>query len=181
MIYHVITCLILFVGTVNSFNALQSSALKKYDTSCKKNSSGRKDSFFELAMSSSSSSNLSRRQIGELVIAAGGLGGSFIATRENKPTDYGLFGILPVGPYKTKKTVFETLVGGELWTATQKFGILNVQVPLRMTIIKLEGGGLFIYDPVAATPEVVSYIRDLEKVYGPVKHIVLGSVVRRIS
>lgn len=129
-----------------------------------------------LQMSSTSSSNLSRRQVGELIVAGVGLGGSFIATRENKPSDYGLFGVLPVGPYKTKYSVFETLDEGQLWTVTQKFGILDVQVPLRMTILKLEGGGLFIYDPVAATPEVVSYIHDLEKIHGPVKHIVLGSV-----
>ena len=53
---------------------------------------------------------------------------------------------------------------------------MNVQVPLRMTVIKLSGGGLFVYDPIAATPELLSYVKDLEKQHGPVKHIVLGSV-----
>lgn len=85
-------------------------------------------------------------------------------------------GFFQLGRTKQKNTVFDTLEDGKIWTATQKFGILNVQVPLRMTIVKLEGGGLFIYDPVAATPEVVSFVRDLEKIHGPVKHIVLGSV-----
>ena len=45
-----------------------------------------------------------------------------------------------------------------------------------MTVIKLSDGGLFVYDPIAATPELLSYMKDLEKKYGPVKHIVLGSV-----
>jgi len=119
---------------------------------------------------------VSRRQIGELTIASIGLGTSFLGTRENKPTDYGLWGILPIGPYKTKKTIIETIVPDQIWTLDQKFGILNVQVPTRTTIIKLSGGGLFVYDPIAATPECLSFIRELEKEHGAVRHIVLGSV-----
>jgi Domain of unknown function (DUF4336) len=81
---------------------------------------------------------LSRRQIFELCIATIGLGGSYIGTREVKDTDYGLWGILPVGTYKSKPTIMETIVPNTIWTMDQKFGILNVQVPLRMTIIKLK-------------------------------------------
>ena len=44
-----------------------------------------------------------RRQTLELAFGALGLGTTFAATRENKPTDYGLWGILPIGTYKTKK------------------------------------------------------------------------------
>ena len=117
-----------------------------------------------------------RRQTIELAVAALGLGTSFAATRENKPTDYGLWGVLPIGPYKTKQTIIEEVVPNKIWTLDQKFGILNVQVPVRMTVIKLSTGGLFVYDPIAATPECVSFMRDLEKEHGPVKHIVLGSV-----
>jgi hypothetical protein len=125
---------------------------------------------------SSKESLPTRRQTIELAVAALGLGTSFAATRENKPTDYGLYGVLPIGPYKTKKTIMETIVPGKIWTMDQKFGILNVQVPVRMTIVKLSTGGLFVYDPIAATPECVSFVRELEKEHGPVKHIVLGSV-----
>lgn len=117
-----------------------------------------------------------RRQTIELAVGALGLGTSFAASRENKPTDYGLWGILPIGPYKTKKTIMETIVPDKIWTMDQKFGILNVQVPIRMTVVKLSSGGLFVYDPIAATPECVSFVRELEKVHGKVKHIVLGSV-----
>ncbi len=117
-----------------------------------------------------------RRQTIELAVAALGLGTSFAATRENKPTDYGLYGVLPIGPYKTKTAIMDEIVPGKIWTVDQKFGILNVQVPVRMTIVKVSTGGLFIYDPIAATPEVVSYVRELEKEHGKVKHVVLGSV-----
>lgn len=122
-------------------------------------------------------STLTRRQVGELSIATLGLGTSIIGTRENTPQEYGLWGILPVGTYKTKPTIMETIIPNTIWTFDQKFGILNVQVPLRMTVIKLsDGGGLFVYDPIAATPELVDMVRTLERDHGPVKHIVLGSV-----
>lgn len=119
---------------------------------------------------------ISRRQVGELTVAGVGLGISFLGTRENKPTDYGLWGVLPVGTYKTKKTLLQEIVPDSIWTFDQKFGILNVQVPIRMTVVKLNGGGLFVYNPVAATPECVDMLKDLIKKHGPVKHIVVGSV-----
>jgi len=130
------------------------------------------------ALHSEASTNpqLSRRQIGELSIATLGLTTSYLGTRERTPQEYGLWGILPVGPYKRKKTIMETIVPDKVWTFDQKFGILNVQVPLRMTVIKLDDGGLFVYDPIAATPELLGYMIELEKIHGPVKHIVLGSV-----
>ena len=129
-----------------------------------------------LLVTNSNGPQLSRRQIGELSIAAIGLTTSYLGTRENTPQDYGLWGVLPVGPYKRKKTIMETIVPNSVWTFDQKFGILNVQVPLRMTVIKLDGGGLFVYDPIAATPELLGYMKELEQEHGPVKHIVLGSV-----
>ncbi|KAL3925592.1 MAG: hypothetical protein SGILL_000315 [Bacillariaceae sp.] len=136
---------------------------------------------FELRSRSSvddeNSTGLSRRQVGELTFGAAGLGVSFLGTRENKPTDYGLWGVLPVGTYKSKKTISREIVPGKIWTFDQKFGILNVQVPLRMTVVKLSSdGGLFLYNPVAATPECVDMLKDLIQQHGPLKHIVVGSV-----
>jgi hypothetical protein len=81
---------------------------------------------------------LSRRQILELSVGTIGLGGSYLASRENTDTDYGLWGILPVGTYKSKPTIMETIIPHTIWTFDQKFGILNVQVPLRMTIVKIK-------------------------------------------
>lgn len=56
---------------------------------------------------------------------------------------------------------------------------MNVNVPVRETVIKLkstEGGGLWIHNPVAPTPEHLAQIRELEATHGPVRHIVLGSL-----
>jgi hypothetical protein len=119
---------------------------------------------------------LSRRQVGELAFAAAGLGITYAGTREVDPTDYGLWGILPLGPYKKKKTVKETIVPNKVWTLEQKFGILDVQVPLRMTVVKMSDGGLFVYDPIAATPECIDFVREIVAEHGPVKHIAVGSV-----
>mmetsp|Transcript_2608 Transcript_2608/g.2996 ORF Transcript_2608/g.2996 Transcript_2608/m.2996 type:complete len:488 (-) Transcript_2608:118-1581(-) len=119
---------------------------------------------------------ISRRQIGELSVAALGLGVSYVGTRENDPTEYGLWGILPVGTYKKKKTIRETIVKNKIWTLDQKFGILDVQVPLRMTIIKLKEGGLFVYNPIAATRECLGMVQQLIEEHGPIKYIALGSV-----
>jgi len=124
----------------------------------------------------SNRAGLSRRQVGELSFAALGLGTTFLGTRENDPTEYGLWGILPVGTYKKKKTVQETIVDGQVWTFDQKFGILDVQVPLRMTIIKLSGGGIFVYNPIAATQEMLGMVQELVDKYGPIKYIALGSL-----
>jgi len=38
------------------------------------------------------------------------------------------------------------------------------------------GGGLWIHNPLAPTPQLLSYIRQLESSHGPVRHIVLGTV-----
>lgn len=123
-----------------------------------------------------SGDGLSRRQFAELTFAGVGLGVSFLGTREIAPTDYGLWGILPVGTYKSKKTLLKEIVPGKIWTLDQKFGILNVQVPLRMTVIKMSDGGLWVYNPVAATPECVDMLKSLIAEHGPLKHIVVGSV-----
>merc|ERR1711924_578527 len=80
-------------------------------------------------------------------------------------------GVLPVGPYRAKRSApIEEIVPGQVWTVDQKFGILNVQVPVRMSIVKLSGGGLFILNPIAATRELLDMVHSLEKEHGPVKH-----------
>ena len=55
-------------------------------------------------------------------------------------------------------------------------GVVNVNVPVRATIIKLKRGGLWVHNPVAPTPEHLGLVRALEAAHGPVKHIVLGTV-----
>ena len=79
-----------------------------------------------------------------------------------------LWGVLPVGPYKAKRSApIETIVPGQVWTIDQKFGILNVQVPVRMTIVKLSGGGLWILNPIAATRELLDMVHSLKNNTAP--------------
>jgi hypothetical protein len=121
--------------------------------------------------------SLSRRQINELAFAATGLTVTAAGLSENKPTDYRWWGILPVGPYKTKKTIRETIVPNQIWTFDQKFGVLNVQVPLRMTVVKLNScESLLVYNPIAATRECLELVHEIVEAHGPIRHIVLGSV-----
>lgn len=86
------------------------------------------------------------------------------------------FSLLPLAPGPRRKTIFSEVVKGSVWTADQLQGIVNVNVPVRGVIIRLSGGGLLVYNPVAPTGEVLSYMRELEAAHGPVKHIVLGSL-----
>lgn len=111
----------------------------------------------------------------EVAVAAAGLTLTYAGTKEIQPTDYGLWGLLPVGTYKSKKTIRETIVPDQIWTFDQKFGILDVQVPLRMTLIKRKNG-LFAYNPIAATPECLQLVREIVQQHGPIRDIVVGSV-----
>ena len=47
---------------------------------------------------------------------------------------------------------------------------------MRSTVVKLEDGGLLIYNPVAPTREALEIISRLEELHGKVKYIVLGTL-----
>ena len=54
--------------------------------------------------------------------------------------------------------------------------MVNINVPVRQTVIRLREGGLWVHNPVAPTGECLRMMRDLEAEHGPVKHIVLGTL-----
>jgi hypothetical protein len=54
-------------------------------------------------------------------------------------------------------------------------GIVNVNVPIRSTIIKIPDGGLNVINPIQPTPESVSQLHSLEETHGPVKNVILTS------
>ena len=82
---------------------------------------------------------------------------------------------LPLAPYGSKTTAFAEAVPGEVWMFDQLQGLLDVLVNVRMTVARLESGGLWVHNPVAPTKECVKMMRELEAKHGPVKHIVVGS------
>lgn len=68
------------------------------------------------------------------------------------------------------------MVPDKIWTHDQLQGIVNVSVPVRQTVIALEGGGLWVHNPVAPTPQLLKIVLSFEEKYGPVKDICLGTV-----
>ena len=86
------------------------------------------------------------------------------------------FSLLPLAPGDRRRTLMEEVVKDKIWTMDQIQGIINVNVPVRAVIVKLSGGGLFVYNPVAPTKECLKFVRELEAEHGAVRHIVLGSL-----
>jgi hypothetical protein len=70
----------------------------------------------------------------------------------------------------------EEVVKGKIWTLDQIQGIIMVNVPVRCAVVKLQEGGLLVYNPVAPTAEALEMIAALEQKHGKVKYIVLGTV-----
>lgn len=86
-----------------------------------------------------------------------------------------LWPALPVFPYSRRKTIRRE-VGPGVWAFDQLIGIYYVHVPIRMTVIKMEAGGLLVYAPVAPTKECLALLQPLIDQYGAVKTIILPSV-----
>jgi hypothetical protein len=84
--------------------------------------------------------------------------------------------VVPIYPYSQRRTLKREIVKDTIWTFEQIQGILYVVVPIRMTVIRLEEGGLLVYAPVAPTPECVRMIRELEEKYGKVKYIIFSTI-----
>ncbi len=81
--------------------------------------------------------------------------------------------LLPLYPYGRRRTLVRELVPGRLWSFEQLQGVWYVAVPIRMTVVRLDGGGLLLYAPVAPTGELLTALRGLEERHGPVRTIVL--------
>ncbi len=88
------------------------------------------------------------------------------------------FSGLPLSPESVgrRKTLLTEVVKDSIWTLDQVQGIINVNVPVRCTIVKLSSGGLFVNNPVAPTPECIEFVRGIEATHGPVKFICLSTL-----
>ena len=83
---------------------------------------------------------------------------------------------VPLYPYGRRRTLRKEVVKDTVWTFDQIQGILYVVVPIRMTVVKLEAGGLLIYAPVAPTPECIQLVKELVAKHGDVKYIILPTI-----
>ena len=90
-----------------------------------------------------------------------------------KDTAWPFWPLLPLYPYGNRQTLRQEVLRDTLWTFEQLQGILYVAVPIRMSVIRLQAGGLLVYAPIAPTPECIHWVRELETIYGKVKYIVL--------
>jgi hypothetical protein len=84
--------------------------------------------------------------------------------------------VVPLYPYGQRRTLRTEVVPDTIWTFDQQQGIFYVAVPIRMTVVRLEAGGLLVYAPVAPTPECLRLMQELVDQYGDVKYIVLPTV-----
>jgi hypothetical protein len=84
--------------------------------------------------------------------------------------------VVPLYPYGRRRTIRKEVVKGSIWTFDQIQGIFYVVVPIRMTVVKLEAGGLLVYAPVAPTPECIRLVNELVAEHGDVKYIILPTV-----
>lgn len=103
------------------------------------------------------------------------------APKRDSSLEFGLgkiaFSLLPLSPESLgrRKTLQTEVVKDTVWTFDQIQGIINVNVPVRCTIIKLKDG-LFVHNPVGPTREFIRMVQSIEKNHGTVKHIVLATL-----
>ena len=84
--------------------------------------------------------------------------------------------VVPIYPYGQRRTIRKEVVKDTIWTFDQLQGIFYVVVPIRMTVVKLEKGGLLVYAPVAPTGECVRLLNELVAKYGEIKYIILPTI-----
>ena len=83
---------------------------------------------------------------------------------------------VPIYPYSKKRTIRQEVLKDTIWIFDQLQGIFYVVVPIRMTVVKLESGGLLVYAPVAPTPQCIRLVRELVERHGEVKYIILPTI-----
>jgi hypothetical protein len=91
------------------------------------------------------------------------------------PKDFSwpLWPLVPLYPYSQRRTLFREVLPDTVWIFEQLQGIFYVVAPIRMTVVRLNTGGLLVYAPVAPTRECICWMRDLEAQHGAVKYIIL--------
>ncbi|HEY9908100.1 MAG TPA: DUF4336 domain-containing protein [Thermosynechococcaceae cyanobacterium] len=96
-------------------------------------------------------------------------------TQSSQPGDWSwrFWPSLPLYPYGQRRTLRQEVVKDTIWTFDQVQGVLYTVVPIRMTVVRLEAGGLLVYAPVAPTIECIRLVQELVAQHGDVKYILL--------
>lgn len=97
---------------------------------------------------------------------------------ESRPEDWSwsFWPLVPIYPYRQRRTLCQEVVKDTVWTFDQAQGIFYVVVPIRMTVVRLQAGGLLVYAPIAPTKECIRLMRSLVAQHGDVKYIILPTV-----
>lgn len=95
---------------------------------------------------------------------------------QSKDWSWKFWQVVPIYPYGQRRTLRNEVVKDSIWTFDQIQGIFYVVVPIRMTVVKLDTGGLLVYAPVAPTPECIRLVNELVAKHGEVKYIILPTV-----
>ncbi|VFQ91961.1 unnamed protein product [Cuscuta campestris] len=116
-----------------------------------------------------------RRRVGSAAISAvsgssaaksggGGDGGRFYINFTGFP--------FPLGPFLNRVTIRTEVVKDSIWLFEQEqaLGFISVSTNIRMTVIKLKSGRLWIHAPIAPTKECIQLVKELGY---PVEYIVL--------
>lgn len=103
------------------------------------------------------------------------LGAPQLSAEQLADQRWGLWWLLPIEPFSNRKTVVAEVIPGVMWTFEQLLGAVAIQVNTRMTVIKLQAGGLWVHSPVAPTAECLRELRRLQERHGAVKHIVCAT------
>lgn len=102
---------------------------------------------------------------------------SQIKHQSNSKDDFWRYWFLvPIYPYSQRRTIRKEIVQDTIWTFEQLQGIFYVVVPIRMTVVKLQQGGLLVYAPVAPTKECLRLVNELVTEHGEVKYIILPTI-----
>jgi Domain of unknown function (DUF4336) len=94
----------------------------------------------------------------------------------SKDFSWRLWFTVPIYPFSRRRTICREIIKDTIWTFDQLQGIFYVVVPIRMTVVKLENGGLLIYAPVAPTCECIRLVNELVAQHGDVKYIILPTI-----
>ncbi|XP_078176179.1 lysine-tRNA ligase [Carex rostrata] len=78
----------------------------------------------------------------------------------------------PLGPFLNRRTIRTEAVKGCIWLFEQEqaLGFSSVSTNIRMTVIKLKSGGLWVHAPIAPTKECIQLLKELD---APVEYIIL--------
>ena len=75
----------------------------------------------------------------------------------------------PLKPYTLERATVARQVDPNIYVFEQEHGFANVSVNIRMTVVRLSDGGLWVHAPIAPTAECLAMVKAL----GEVKYVIL--------